>query len=227
MELVLLHAVPLDGSMWGAQQELMPGATHAPTLYGLGETLTDWAAAVLSQVRGDRLIVAGNSIGGSCALEMAALAPDRIAALVLIGAKAGHRPEPALRDHYLSTLGERGVEAAWEMFWAPLFSHNVSPKVSAHAKRIASSLSAAEIAKGVTAFHSRRGLEELLPTLTCPILCVSGEHNVAPSLATTTAEAKLARDGRLIIVPESGHYVPMEQPERLNTILESLIDELS
>jgi pimeloyl-ACP methyl ester carboxylesterase len=227
MELVLLHALPLDGSMWAQQQKLMPGATHAPTLYALGETVSEWAAAVLNQVRGDRLIVAGNSVGGSCALEMAALAPDRIAALVLIGAKAGHKPDPALHANAVAALREKGMEAAWEMFWAPLFPRSASPRVLADAKRIATGMPAREIVRGVTAFHTRPDRKLLLPTLQCPTLCVSGEHDVAPGLATTAAQAKSARNGRLIIVPDSGHYVPMEQPERLNTILQSIIHELS
>jgi pimeloyl-ACP methyl ester carboxylesterase len=120
MEL-LLHALPLDGSMWAEQQGLMP-ATHAPTLYALGDTVSEWAAAVLSEVQGRRLIVAGSSVGGSCALEMAALAPDRIAGLVLIGTKAGHRPDPVLHTNAVAALCGQGVEAAWEMFWASLFS---------------------------------------------------------------------------------------------------------
>jgi len=58
MELVLLHALPFDGSMWAGQQNLMPGATHAPTLYALGDTVSEWDTAVLDQIQGDRLIVA-------------------------------------------------------------------------------------------------------------------------------------------------------------------------
>ncbi|MBX4910893.1 MULTISPECIES: hypothetical protein [Rhizobium] len=33
LELLLLHALPLDGTMWAEQMELLPGATYAPTLY--------------------------------------------------------------------------------------------------------------------------------------------------------------------------------------------------
>jgi pimeloyl-ACP methyl ester carboxylesterase len=120
--LLLLHALPLDGSMWASQMDLLPGAVWAPTLYGLGDSIEAWAAAVLQQVPCERLIVAGCSVGGSCALEVAALAPERVAALVLIGAKAGHRPEPALRDTALALLQGEGVEAAWARYWAPLFS---------------------------------------------------------------------------------------------------------
>jgi pimeloyl-ACP methyl ester carboxylesterase len=227
MELVLLHALPLDGSMWIQQQELIPGATYAPTLYSLGNSVSEWASAILSQIQGDRLIVVGNSVGGSCALEMAAIAQERIAALVLIGAKAGHSPDPELHANGVSVLYGKGVEAAWEMFWAPLFSRSAFPKVLADAKRVATDLPAHEIANGVTAFHTRVGRKDLLPTLQCPVLCISGEYDVAPGLAITAAQAKSAQNGRLIIVPDSGRYVPIEQPERLNTILQSLIHELS
>src|SRR3954471_20657956 len=113
IELVFLHAMPLNGAMWDRQQSLLPGHAHAPTLYGLGETLSDWARVVLDRVPGDRLILVGNSVGGSCAMEMALLAEDRVAALVLVGAKAGHRPEPMLRRECLELLEGAGVEAGW------------------------------------------------------------------------------------------------------------------
>jgi pimeloyl-ACP methyl ester carboxylesterase len=227
MELVLLHALPFDGSMWHQQRHLLPGRTHAPTLYQFGETVVDWARAVLDRVQGERLIVVGNSVGGSCGLEMAALAADRIAALVLVGAKAGHRPEPMLRAEAIGMLREKGVEAAWEKFWAPLFSPSVPLEVLTQARRIATGLPAAEIAKGVNAFHTRAGRDDLLSTLRCPVLCISGEQDRAPGVATTTAQAKRARDGRLIVLPDCGHYVPLEQPEELNSILQSLIHELA
>jgi pimeloyl-ACP methyl ester carboxylesterase len=227
MELVLLHALPFDGSMWHQQQNLLPGHTHAPTLYELGDTVVEWASAVLDRIPGEGLIVVGNSVGGSCGLEMAALAADRIAALVLVGAKAGHRPEPMLRAEALGMLHETGVAAAWEKFWAPLFSPSVPLDVLARAKRIATGLPAAEIAKGVNAFHTRPSRDDLLPILRCPILCISGEHDRAPGVATTTAQAKTARDGRLIVLPDCGHYVPLERPEALNAILQSLIHELA
>lgn len=48
--------------------------THPPTLYALGETLEEVARSVLELVTRTRLIVVGNSIGGSCALEVATAA---------------------------------------------------------------------------------------------------------------------------------------------------------
>lgn len=66
-----------------------------PNLYGLGESLEAWAGGVLDLVSTGPLILVGSSVGGSCALEVARLAPDRVAAVALIGAKAGHRPKRA------------------------------------------------------------------------------------------------------------------------------------
>lgn len=212
--------------MWRGQRDLLPGATHAPTLYGLGDSVAGWAAAVLGQVPGGSLIVVGNSIGGSCALEMAALAPDRIAALVLVGAKAAHRPDPALRATALSVLSARGVDAAWERFWAPLFGRSAAPQLLADAKRIAAGQPLHDLARSVSAFHARPGREALLPALRCPVICVSGDQDTAPGPAVTAAQARAARHGRCVIVPDCGHYVPMERPEALNAILQALMDQV-
>src|SRR5258707_31034 len=137
LELLFLHALPLDGSMWAGQKQVLPGSTYAPTLYPLGDSVQAWAAAALKLVKGDRLIVVGCSVGGSCALELAVAAPDRVAALVLIGTKAAHRPDPALHACALETLREKGLEEAWRVFWAPLFSSSANGQVISDAKRMA------------------------------------------------------------------------------------------
>jgi pimeloyl-ACP methyl ester carboxylesterase len=92
MRLVLLHALPLDGRMWDATGTRFGGA-FAPTLYGLGESVRDWAVAVLEHCGGDELLVVGNSVGCSCALEVARAAPGQVRGVVLVGAKPGCRPD--------------------------------------------------------------------------------------------------------------------------------------
>ena len=64
LELLLLHVLPLDGSMWASQLDLLPGATYAPTLYGFGDRVEDWASEALSLPKGNQLIVVGCSVGG-------------------------------------------------------------------------------------------------------------------------------------------------------------------
>jgi pimeloyl-ACP methyl ester carboxylesterase len=224
--LLLLHALPLDGSMWARQRELVPGATYAPTLYAFGDSLEAWAPAALEQVKEDRLIVVGCSVGGSCAIEVAVAAPDRVAALVLIGTKASHRPDPALHSSALSMLHASGVEEAWAVFWAPLFARSASSEVVSEAKRIALDQLPRDVARGVTAFHTRPSRDQFLETSTVPVIMVTGADDRAPGLKLSATQANLASQGRLHVIPDCGHYVPLEKPELLNSILRDVIASL-
>jgi pimeloyl-ACP methyl ester carboxylesterase len=226
LKLVFLHALPLDGSMWAGQQQLLPGSSYAPTLYPLGDSIEAWAAAVLKLAKGDRLIVVGCSVGGSCALELAVAAPERIAALVLIGTKAERRPDPAQHAAALETLHENGLEGAWNVMWAPLFSRVASPRVIGDAKRTTLRQPPLDIARGVTVFHTRPSRGQLLSALRYPVIVVTGAEDVAPGPDVSKAQADRAQRGQLHVVPECGHYVPLEQPEALNSILRELIDTL-
>lgn len=222
-ELLLLHALPLDGSMWAAQAGLLPGATYNPTLYSLGDRIETWAIRALDLTRGKRLIVVGCSVGGSCALEIAAHAPDRVAALVLIGTKADHRPDPELHASALQTVRERGLETAWQSLWEPLFSDSVSSEVINEAKRIALLQSPDDVARGISAFHSRPSRSAVLASFPRTVIFVSGSDDVAPGPLTSARQADLAPHGHLRIVPDCGHYVPLERPEALNAILREVI----
>jgi pimeloyl-ACP methyl ester carboxylesterase len=223
LELLFLHTLPLDGSMWAGQQELLPGSTHAPTLYSLGDGVEAWAAAALKLVKGDRVIVVGCSVGGSCALELAASAPDRVAALVLIGTKAAHRPDPALHASALEILQDKGMEEAWRIFWAPLFSSSATSEVIGDARRIALRQSSRDVARGITAFHSRPSRDQFLSAFPRPVVVVTGADDSAPGPKVSAAQADSAPRGLLHIVPECGHYVPLERPEYLNSILREVI----
>lgn len=226
LELLFLHALPLDGAMWAQQMQLLPGATQAPTLYSFGETIEAWAGRSLEHTRSNRLVLVGCSIGGSCALEIAALVPHRIAALVLIGTKAHHRPEPAFHASALRLLQDGGLEAAWQTYWMPLLSQSADGNVVETAKAIAVNQPPQDIARGISAFHTRPSRDKVLATLSCPVLIVTGEEDPAPGIETCSRQAEMAQDGRLHVIENCGHYVSLEQPGQLNTLLQALIGEL-
>lgn len=220
MELLFLHALPLDGSMWAAQMDFLPGRNHAPTLYGFGNRIEEWAAAALQLTESNRLIVVGCSVGGSCALEVATLAPERVAALVLIGTKAAHRPDPALHGEAIGVLKTQGIDAAWDKYWRPLIAN---PNNHDDIKRIARRQPLADIKRGVDAFHSRPSREHMLTEFEGPVVIVSGDHDPTPGVTTSAAQAAQTVQGQLHVVPNCGHYVPLEQPEKLNNILQAVI----
>ena len=223
--MLFLHALPFNGSMWAGQSGLLPGSSYMPTLYPFGDSVSAWAAAVLHDVKEERLVVVGCSVGGSCALEVAALAPDRVAALVLIGTKAKHQPEPAVFSSALELLERQGMEAAWQAVWAPLFSKSASASVIHAAKQVFLQQSAEEIFRGIKAFHTRESRDDILKSLHKPITVITGAEDVAPDPAVSLAQADVAVSGRLETVSHCGHYVPLEKPDALNAILRGIIAE--
>lgn len=218
MKLVFLHALPFDGRMWGANTEHTALNTLAPNLFTLGDSIEEWAAAVLDLAGSDELIVVGCSVGGSAALELARAAPDQVAALVLIGAKAGVRPEPLTRDTAIRVLETEGMNGAWSRYWAPLFSDQTSAAVKQTARDQAMSQDVELIVNGVRAFHNRRDLSAVAAAWTKPLTGISGADDTAPPPSKLRRLAS-GPNRSFHLVPRCGHYVSLEQPAIFDELL--------
>jgi 3-oxoadipate enol-lactonase len=67
-------------------------------------------------------------------------------------------------------------------------------------------------------------LEHRLSSITCPACLISGEHDFFP-LALKEAYAKKMPDARLVVIPNSGHCTPMDEPDQFNEALMSFLSE--
>jgi pimeloyl-ACP methyl ester carboxylesterase len=233
LRLVLLHALPLDQSQWGELVNSFGIAGYAPRLYSFGDSLTHWAHGVLDVVGSrERLVLVGNSIGGSCALEIARLAPDQVEALVLVGAKAGHRPEPEFCDRFIAAL-ERDPSTTVRLCVDESLSPNCSHDVREVVHAIAHSQPVDDLVRGVRAFHTRPDAADVAANWPNPITWINGD---ADHVNIAFAELKQPRDGagssttsgprpidQVYTVPNCGHFVSLEQPSLFRHILEDLI----
>ncbi len=152
MKLVFLHALPFDGSMWNDSTDVLATKTVAPNLFDLGESIEGWASAVLDLVGPEELIVVGCSVGGACALEVALAAPEQVAGIVLVGAKAEVNPDPVLRDEAIRMLETQGMAAAWRKYWLPLFAASTSTSIKDSARSWAMEQDVSSVVNGVRAF---------------------------------------------------------------------------
>ena len=217
MRVVLLHPLPLDGRVWAASMRTWAGSVVVPSLYALGESMEAWASEVLQSAGPGPLVLVGCSVGGSCAIEVARLAPERVRLLVLVGAKAGHRTEPKLRDEAVRVLSEEGMTGAWLRYWAPLFGPHTDPDVVERARGIAFEQKVDDVIRGVRVFHGRPDRRAFLEALDVPVCVVSGELDRTP--AGSAALAASLRRGSFHRVAGAGHYVPLERPAELTAIV--------
>ena len=225
--LLLLHALPLDGQMWESHLGILPERTFAPDLYECGNELRLWAEYCLKHVPTDRFVVAGCSVGGSCALEILRLAPERVAATVLIGTKARHDPDPALAAEAIKTVQNRGIEVAWKLFWEPLFALPNHGAAQNRSRAIALDQSPNDLINGLTAFHTRASREDIVKNSTNPIHVVSGELDKFPGVAYSQRLAALNPKASLHVIESCGHYAPIARPDETSALIAGVINQVT
>jgi pimeloyl-ACP methyl ester carboxylesterase len=211
LKLVLLHAFPLDETMWAPQQGAFPDwDVVAPRLYGRGDSLDDWARSMLDELGDEAFVPVGASLGGYLALALARLAPDRVERLVLAGARAGaDSPErKQVRDASISLLRERGVEGYRSSAPFP----------------IPDGVTEEELVGALRVLRDRPDASTVVAGFERPLLLVVGEHDDVLPVDEARSIVASAPDGRLEVVEGAGHIVSEDRPERFNEIVRAFLE---
>ena len=211
MNVVLLHAFPLDERMWSPQLPVLDGhQVVAPNLYDLGgNSVDDWAAHVLEPVDG-AFVAVGASMGGYVAFALARHAPDRVRALLLAGSRAGADPPDrrAARDDSIRILREEGIEA-----WKSQAPAPPPPERTVE-----------ELVRATEALRDRPDATDVVRTFRGPLTLVVGDRDEILPVEEAREIAALAPDGRLYVLEGVGHFASIERPKRFNEILSGLLE---
>lgn len=74
---------------------------------------------------------------------------------------------------------------------------------------------------------SQWDLELRIGAITCPTCLIAGEHDFFP-LPWKESFAKKMPDARLVVIPRSGHFTPLDEPDRFNAaVMEFLSEQVS
>ncbi|WP_371582157.1 alpha/beta fold hydrolase [Streptomyces sp. NBC_01314] len=68
---------------------------------------------------------------------------------------------------------------------------------------------------------------DVLRATDIPAVVVTGAEDLLVGAEEATRTAAALRQGRLVVLPEVGHLQPLEAPERINTILSALLDDVA
>ncbi len=174
--------------------------------------------ALLTELGLDTVTLIGHSLGGGIVLEYAATRPDRVRAVVGIGAVTG-LPEQgkAGMATRAETVESQGMAAVAETVatngLAASFREAYPEEFQALISLIASSDTTGYAAqcRALVAMD----LTERLPLVRCPVLLVCGERDQASPPAANAANAALIPDVRLVELADTAHIIPWEKPGEL------------
>ena len=179
---------------------------------------------------GGRAAYVGYSMGGRLCVQAALDHPDRVTALVLIGATAGidDETERAARQRADAALADRleaiGLEAfltewlALEMFTGlPDWARFEQERRTNTAEGLARSLQRA----GTGSMHPLWGR---LGRVGVPVLLVTGERDERYGRIADRMAAALGPAARHEVIADAGHAAHLEQPERTTELVCSFLE---
>jgi pimeloyl-ACP methyl ester carboxylesterase len=240
--IVLLHALSMNRYAWVHQVFAFArshrvvvidhrghGLSDRPTgRYSVPEMALD-ARAVLDQARIEDAVVVGNSAGAMAAVQLALVAPERVRALMLVSCATNLAPGiPA------------EVLQAYEARFEAAFDYMIRGATSARTKRerpeVSTLLADMYRAKGnfsrevfLSCIRDADGVfnwnvSDRLQDLRHPVLVVAGQEDQAMPLDAMRALAEGLPRGALEIVPDVGHFYPLERPADFNQDMRAFLE---
>lgn len=231
---VLLHAFPLNASMWAPQISALAGRQLlAPDFPGFGgrpvgpPDLDEFARVALEEMdiaRIPRAVVVGLSMGGYVALRVHALAPDRVAGMVLADTQAGTDDNEGRAKRIEQAVRARQEGTGWlqDALLPALLGETTQRDRAQVVKRVREMLGEADpegVARALEAMGNRPDSVPRLAEIQVPVLALVGEEDTL----TPKEESKRISDGvwngRLTVIPRAGHLSNLEAPGPFNDAL--------
>ena len=233
---LFIHGAGANRAVWWQQFAAFASAHHviAYDLPGFGESdaadadrlidqALDAAVDVLAAAGATRAKVVCQSLGGWTGVRLALARPDLVERLVLTCTLGGiaHPPGLASFAEARKLMGTRGP-AALGLTEGFMRAH---PLMEALYRQLGAFNPPADPALAAQLFSA----EVLVPpaalgSIAAPVLMIAGEHDPIWPPAALAGILPHFADGRMVIVPGTGHSPYFEQPEAYNRLVADFLD---
>ncbi len=170
-----------------------------------------------------RFALAGFSMGGRVAFHLASIALDRVERFCafdtgVIPASEAELPKRQALVELANTAGMEALVAAW---LPPMLHESRRSDVAftSQLTQMVMRFSPLDHEKQIRALVNRPDMRPVLPLIKCPTLIACGRQDGFSPPADHEAIAAVISGARLTIIDDSGHFLPVEQPEALNSAL--------
>jgi 3-oxoadipate enol-lactonase len=238
-ELVLLHGQPGSPADWRPLAERLPAQLHAVAAdrpgYGSSPLAAGGFAANARALLGDldsrgvrHAVLVGHSYGGGVALSAASLAPERVAAVVLL-ASVG----PGCVNGWDRLLAAPGAGQLCALVWRltpwlararlarirrrrgrPLRAdEHVNWQVWGHAGPEYRPLWRTFLTEQRALLRELGELESVIPSVQAPVLLLADPEDTLVPVGTARRLVQTLPDARLQLVQGAGHHLPRRAPD--------------
>jgi pimeloyl-ACP methyl ester carboxylesterase len=258
--ILFLHGYPFNRSMWREQIEFLTARGYrcvAPDLRGLGESVVQTgcgdaepehrlqslppttmaevardAAALIDELTVDRAVVCGLSMGSYVALEFMRLFGERVAALVLAGARAqaADEFEKQSRELQARRVLAEGLDYAVESISTNLLAQNTlinKADVVARVREMIFGTNPQGAAAAQRGMALRRDYAATLHDIRIPTLIIAGREDGVRKPEDAEFLHRGIANSRLEIIADAGHLMNMEQAEIFNQALAEFLKSVS
>ncbi|KZD20483.1 alpha/beta fold hydrolase [Tardiphaga robiniae] len=230
--LVFVHGFTTTAEFWREQVETfsaryrvirinLPG--HGPSRHPQGrsytiETFVEDVLEVYRALEIDAAILVGLSMGGTVAQSFTLAYPERVRALVLVGATPHGLGADVNVKNVLKAIDELGVVVASQNVIERSFGSAAGSRLIEFAKNEVAqtpTFVAREAIASLNASDSRPRLQEIR----VPTLVVVGDEDIITPPSESKALAEGILNSQLEIVTKAGHFPMLEQPVAFNLLL--------
>lgn len=237
---LLGHSYLFDRTMWSPQIDIL--AEHyrviVPDLWGHGDApalppavgnLQDLAKdhlKLMDSLGIDKFAVVGLSVGGMWGAELAALAPERVSALMLLDTYLGSETPEEQQKYFqmLNAVDSVGAISSplLEYIVSQFYSKNAAQADIARLTESLSSLSAATLRESIVPvgkmIFGRPDRMDILDSITCPCHVATGESDL-PRPVKEGQEMAQRHGCEFTAIPLAGHISNRENPDFVSDMI--------
>jgi 3-oxoadipate enol-lactonase len=231
--ILLVHGFPLDSRIWDDVVPLLVSKHRVITLdlrgFGKSDPTPDFSmrqlafdvAGFITLQKIGPCCVAGLSMGGYVAQELASERHELISHMILLDTKAESDDTEGKnkRNAMAELVRQKGATAVADAMMPNMLGNNPRPEVVSKLRTIMESQRVETIASACIAMRDRENYLPTLARLSFPVDIIVGEEdrNSSPELMEFIHQK--VNYGRMFKIPGAGHLSPMENPQAVATAI--------
>jgi pimeloyl-ACP methyl ester carboxylesterase len=224
-QVLLIPGLLCDAHVWQGALSVMDAVVADVTTQA---SIPEMAADLLDRHPAP-LLIAGHSMGGRVAMEMARMAPQRIAGMALLntGIHARREGEEAKRQSLIDLAYRDGMAELARIWLPPMLSQDraADPAVLAGLTRMVCRMTPEIHERQMRALLMRPDAAATVGAYTGPLALIAARQDGWSPVSQHEDIARLCPQARLTVIDDAGHFAPVEQPAAVAAALLAWVQE--